>query len=83
METAAGLISAIVKFSSRMQRGEHQPLGADAFLMHPHRNASAVVADGGGSVRLQSYPDGITEARQMLVHGIVHDLIYKMVKSPG
>ncbi len=81
VQAAAGLISGIVKFTPCMEGGEHQTLRADSLLMHPHRNASSVVDNRSGAVRLQHHPDGVADPRQMLVHRIVHDLIYQMIQA--
>ena len=81
VETAAGFIGAVVKFSSGVQSGEHQTRSTYALLVHSHGNSSSVVADGGRAVRLQSHPDGIAIPCQMFVHGIVYNLINQMVQS--
>src|SRR5699024_10208421 len=49
--------------------------------MHVHRNSTPVVRDRCRAVLLQRDMDLRTESRQMLVHGIVHDLIDQMDQS--
>ena len=63
-----------------MERGKHQALRRHAFFMHAHRDTPAVIRDGAGAVRFQHYLYPGTVACQMLVHGIVHDLIDQMVQ---
>ncbi len=75
MESAAGLVGIIVKFTARVKRRKYQPLRTDALFVHPHGNAASVVRYGGGTVRFQRHPDGIAKARQMLVHRVVHDFV--------
>ena len=80
VKTAAGLVDRIVKLSTRMERGEDQARRGDTLLVHPHGNSPSVVLHRGRTVRLQSHINGIAFPRQMLVHGIVHDLVDQMVE---
>ena len=79
VETAAGLICVIVKLTACMQRSQHKPGRAHPFFMHSHRNPPAVVLYRTRPVLFQRYPDLRAEPREMLIHGVVHDLIDQMV----
>ena len=83
MEAAAGLIGIVVKFASRVEGGHHHPRRRDALLMHLHRDAPAVVPHRAGAIRLQSHPYLVAVSRQVLVHGIVHNLVNQMVEPLG
>ena len=83
MESAAGLVGLVVEFTSGVQGGEDDPLCGDAFFMHLHRNAAAVVLHGAGAVGLQRHPDAGALSRQMLVHRVINNLIYQMIESLG
>ena len=79
MQTAACLICRIIKLSSCVQSREHEPCRGHSFLVHVHRDAAPVIRDCGGTVLFQSYPDLRTVSCQMLIHGVVYDLIDKMI----
>ena len=81
MEASAGLVHRIVELAARVEGGEHQPLGADSLLVHPHRNPPAVVCHRGGVVRLKHHPNRIAEPGQVLVYRIVHDFIDQMIQT--
>ena len=81
IETAAGLVYRVIELSARMQGREYQTLSGYALGMHVHRDATSIVRHGTGSVLLQKYIDFRTEACQMLVHGIVHNLVDQMVQA--
>ena len=81
VETAAGLVYRIVEFASCVQSREYQTLRGYALGVHVHGNTTAIVRHSTGSVLLQIYTDFRTEARQMFVHGIVHNLIDQMVQA--
>ena len=80
VEAAAGLVYRIVKFAARVQGRKDQALRRDALRVQIHRDAPPVVRYGAGAVPLQEHADLRAEARQMLVHGIVHNLINQMVQ---
>ena len=84
MKAAGYLVSPAAEFSACMENGKDYLHGRDAGLfLDVHGNSAAVVGDGDGIVGVDLDVDGITEARQGLVHGIVYNFIYKMMKSPG
>ncbi len=83
VEAAAGLVDGIVKLPARVKGGKHQPFRADSFFMHSHRDSPPVVRDGGRTIPLQRDPDGVTESRQMFVHGIIHNFINQMIEALG
>ena len=51
--------------------------------MHAYRNSPAVICHGAGTILLQIHFDLAAEACQMLIHGVVHDLVDQMVQSFG
>ena len=55
VQTTAGLISGVVKFTAGMQGREYQTFRTDPFFVHSHGNTTSVIFYGGGTVRLQSY----------------------------
>ena len=83
VKTSAGFVGAVVKFSARMKSGKNQTFCADSLFMHSHGNATAIVRHSGGTIRLQSHRNGITEAGQMFVHGVIYNLINQVVQSFG
>ncbi len=83
MKAAAGFVGGIVKLPPRMEGGKDQTFRADAFLMHTHGNAAAIVLYGGRAVRLKGNGNGITVSCQMFVHRIIHDFIYQMIQTLG
>ena len=52
VQTAAGLVRAVIKFAACVERREDDSLRADPFLVHPDRDPPAVVRYGGGTVLL-------------------------------
>ena len=81
MQTTTGLVSAVIKFSARMQRGKYQTLRRHSLLMHPHRDSTAVIRYGTGTVRFQDHLNPVTVPCQMLVHRVIHDLIDQMIQT--
>ena len=82
MQASAGLIRVIIEFASGVERREDYSLRAHAFFMHADRYSSPVVLNSAGTVSLERDFNCRTESREMLIHGIVHDLIDQMVKTP-
>ena len=83
VETAAGLVDRIIKFSSRMEGGINHSLRGHSFGVQVHRHATSIVGYGSRSVRLQGHMDLAAGSCQVLIHGIVHDLIDQMVQALG
>ena len=83
VKTARGCIGLIVEFASGMKRCEHHTLRRYALCMHINRNSAAIVLHRTGSVRFQCHPDRVTVSRQVLVHGIVYNLVDQVVQSSG
>ena len=81
MKASAGLVSRIVEFSAGMKGRKYQPGRGHAFLVHSHRNTTAVIVHCGRAVRLQRYLDPVTVTGQMFIHRVIHDLIDQMVQS--
>ena len=83
VQSSAGLICLIIKFSAGMKSGEHHAFRAHTFLVHSDRYASAVVFHGAGPVLLQYDLDRGAVSCQMLVHGVIDNLIDQMIESSG
>ena len=84
MEPAGNLIAPAAELSSGMKDGKYHLHRRDPGLfLDVHRDPAAVVHHRNGIIRVDLDVDGITVSRQGLIHGIVYDLIYKMMKSPG
>ncbi len=79
MQAAAGLISIVIKFSACVQRRKNKSFRTDSLFVHPHGNTAPVIRDRSGTVRLQNHFYSVAESGQMLVHGVVHDLIDQVV----
>ena len=81
VKSSAGLICIVIKFSAGMERCEHNAFCAHTLFMHSDRNAAPVILHCAGAVRLEYHLDLAAKACQMLVDGVVHDLIDKMVET--
>ncbi len=79
MQAAAGLVSVVVKLSARMKGCKNHALCGNALFVQLHRNSPAVVPHRTGAVRLQRHLDLRAVARQMLIHGVVHNFIDQVV----
>ena len=51
VQTTAGLISGVVKFTAGMQGREYQTFRTDPFFVHSHGNTTSVVFYRGGAIR--------------------------------
>ena len=80
VQTTRHLVAAFVELAAGMQDRERD-FDARLFLglVDVHGNAAAVVDDGDGVVRMDRDRDVGREARQRLVHRVVHDFIDEMV----
>ena len=83
VQTTAGLVGGIIKFTAGMKSREYQALRADSFFVHSHGNTTSVVFYRGGTVRLQSYFYRIAVSGQMLVHRVIYDLVDQVVQTLG
>ena len=81
VQSSAGLICIIIKFSACMERRKDDTLCAHAFFMHTDRDSSSVVLHGAGSVLFQRHSDRRAETGEVLIHGVIHDLVDQMVES--
>ncbi len=76
MQSAAGLVCIVVKFSARVECRKDHALCADALLMHSDRNPSAVVRDRGRTIFFQCDPNLAAHTRQMFIYGVINNFIY-------
>ncbi len=81
MQAAAGLVCIVIKFASRMECGEDDPLRADTLLVHSDRYPPAVVGYRGRTVLLKRDADLAAHACKVFVHRVVDDLIDEMIQS--
>ena len=83
VQTTAGLISGVVKFTAGMQGREYQTFRTDSFFVHSHGNTTSVIFHGCGAVGFQCHLYRITISGQMLVHRVINDLVDQMIQSLG
>ncbi len=80
VEAAGHLVGTVVELAAGMELGEDDLDGRAPFPLHGvYRDATAVVADRGGTVRVQGHLDGVGVAREGLVDGVVDDLGEQLV----
>ena len=79
VQSAARLIDRIVKLAAGVERCKYDAFCGNSFFMHTNRDSAAVVDHGSRAVLFKIHIDLITIAGQMLIHGIVNDLIDQMV----
>ena len=82
METSAGLVRIIIKFSAGVKRCEYHSLRAHSLFMHSDRNASSVVLHCTGAVRFKDHLDRGAESGKMFIDRVVHDLVDQMIEAP-
>ena len=83
VQAARNLVAAPAELAARVEDGEHHGHGGQARLvLHPHRDAPAVVRDIDHVPRQQAHVNRIAEARQGLVDGVVHNLVHQVVQAP-
>jgi hypothetical protein len=82
LTTARDLVGILVELAARMQAGQHDLGGGDAFLgVDVGGDAAAVIGDGDGPVAVQRDRDLRRIARLRLVHGVVDDLEGHVVQA--
>ncbi len=82
MQTAGELIRAVAKLAAGMQAGKHQFHRRYASLgMHLNRNATTIILNGDGAVRVDGDPDVFTVACEMLIDGVVHHFKHAVVQA--
>ena len=82
MQPARHRVAAAAELATRVQHGEDD-LDGRLLLhgVHVHGDATAVVGDTHAAVSAQHHVDGVAEAGQRLVDGVVDHLVDKMVQS--
>ena len=82
MQTAGNLVAAAAELAARVQnRQADLDRGAADLRVNADREAASVVLHGAGAVLVQRDDDLVAEARQRLVHRVVHDFIHQMVQA--
>ena len=82
VQTSRYLISSSAELAACVQYGKYYLQSRlSRLLLYIYRDSSSVVAHGDRIVLMDSYLDMCTEARQCLIDGIVHDLIYQMMET--
>ena len=81
MQSAGRLVGVVVKFAARMKRCQNDTLRRHACLMHTDGDATSVILYRAGSVRLQRHTDGRAVTGQVLIYGVIHNLIDEVVQS--
>ena len=64
-----------------MEIGEYYSLRGYTLFVHLDRDTASVVSDRAGAVRLQRHPYVFAVSRQMLIDGIVQNLVDEMVET--
>ena len=82
VQATGHLVGVVVEFSAGVQHG-HDDFGRRAvfFLVDVGRDATTVVRDGHGFVRVDGHDDAVAEARQGLVDRVVDDLENHVVQA--
>ena len=84
VEAAGYLVAAVAELSACVKDGKHHlNRGQTRFFLYANRASAAVVDYGDGIVLLDGHFNGITISRQCLVHRIIYNLIYQMMKTSG
>ena len=77
------LVRIVVKFSSCVQCRKYNAGSRYSLCMHADRNTTSVIFHRTGAICLKGHPYFITGTCQMLIHGIVDNLINQVVESFG
>ena len=82
VETPGDLVGIVVELSACVQLG-HDDLGrgTSLFLVHVHRDATAVVLNGYRAVRVNDHRDSVGVAGQRFVDGVVDNLVHHVVQA--
>ncbi len=84
VEAGGGLVGALVELGARAHGGHHHLEGGLAGLgMHVHGDAAAVVAHEDGVVHIDLNNHHLAVAGQVLVHGVVDQLVNEVVQAAG
>ena len=84
MESAGYFVSPASEFAAGVEHGEyHLHGGKSGLFLYVYRDSTAIVNDRDGIVLVDLHINVRTESGQRLIYGIVHDFIYKMMKSSG
>ena len=82
VQTAGDLVAAAAELAARVQnRQADLDRGAADLRVNTDREAASVVLHRAGAVLVQRDDDLVAEARQRLVHRVVHDFIHQMVQA--
>lgn len=82
VESPGILVGSLAKFSPRVQVGQNQfNRGYLEFGMNIDWDAASVVSYGAGPICVESHLHGIAVAGQVLVDGVVQDLVDTVVES--
>ena len=82
VKTAGYLVSSTAEFTSGMKNSKYNLYCRNTgFMINSNRNASSVVYNCDGVIRIDCYIDFCTVTGQCLIYGIVHDFIYKVVQT--
>ncbi len=83
VQAARHRVAAAAELSSRVEdRHDHLKRGLALNGVHVDRNAAPVVRGAHAAVFEQSDGDGVAMPGEGLVHGVVHDLVDQVVKTP-
>ena len=83
MQSSTRLVRIVVKFSSCVQCRKYNAGSRYSLCMHADRNTTSVIFHRTGAICLKGHPYFITGTCQMLIHGIVDNLINQVVESFG
>ena len=82
METTGYLIARAAELTTCMQDSEDDlECRLTSLLLNVDRNASTIILYSDGIILLDGDGDAVTETRQRLINGVVHDLIDEMMET--
>ena len=82
MQTTGYLISAAAKLSACMKNSEYNFNGRlISFMIDTNRNTTSIINNSDRIILLDRYIDLCTISSQCFVYGIIHNLIYEMMKT--
>ena len=84
VQTAGHLVSSAAELAAGVQDGQADLHRRAAHLgMNAHGEAAAVVLYGDAAILVELYVDALAVAGQGLVHSVIHDLVYQVMKAAG
>ena len=84
VQSAGYFVPSTAKFSTCMQNGKYNLYRRfSGFVVDVYRDSTAVIGNGNGIAFVDRYIYLRAKSCKRLIHCIIHNLVYKMVKSAG